>query len=89
MRARSLLLTTATLAGGTVMGPKETGGRLVGAGAGRLAGSQFGGGAGSGALIRFGVMAQATQQGPCRELQQWVAVGGRSEQADGSWRGVR
>lgn len=85
MRARSLLLTTATLAGGTVMGPKETGGRLVGAGAGRLAGSQFGGGA----LIRLGVMAQATQQGPCGELQQWGMVGGRSEQADGSWRGVR
>lgn len=152
MKAKLLPLAMIILAGCSAMGPKEAGGTLAGAGAGGLIGSQFGGGAGKGALAGLGVvlgglagsevgksldradqlaMAQVTQhalesspsnqssawrnpdtgnygsvtplrsydsaQGPCREFQQSVVVGGRSEQAygtacrqaDGSWRVVQ
>jgi surface antigen len=143
---------------GTGAGPgeiglnKTTGGALVGAGVGGLVGSQFGGGAGKGALTALGVLAggfagsqvgrsldsadiayaQRTQQQAfeggrsgqpvawrnpdtgasgtvvprpayptngtyCREFQQNITVGGRTQeaygtacrQADGSWKVVQ
>jgi surface antigen len=134
------------------IGPKETGGTLIGAGAGALAGSQIGSGSGRAAAIAIGAllgglaggsvgrsldtvdrqMVHRTTQSsletlpsgqtsswrnpdsghhgtvtphraftgqagqPCREFQQTVTIGGRTEQAygtacreaDGSWRDV-
>jgi surface antigen len=138
---------------GTLGMNKTTGGALVGAGVGGLIGSQFGGGAGKGALAALGVvaggllgsqvgasldradqaqLAQTMQSSlerapvgqsvawqnpdtghygtvtptrtyeapggrPCREFQQTITIGGRTEQGygracrdpDGSWRIVQ
>ena len=151
MKLGAVALAGALLVGCQGVGPKETGGTLIGAGAGALVGSQIGGGKGQLAATAIGALlgglaggsvgrtldavdrqhlqtatqrtlesAPTGQPGswhnpdtghsgtvvpqapyyptpggePCREFQQTVTIGGRTEQAygracrqgDGSWK---